>query len=484
MRKKGSNTTRQGWPALTIQDVAEQLSTYHHFDALRKSDVAMKVFTEANPNSPSSMLKLDDWLAYAATKTPFLRRLFDEFDTSGSGSINRHEFRRALLSIRVNASEEQVRAMIKCIDRPTGKNDCVPPNGKVEWSEFRDFMLLANPTARFVDFSLLADEWLQHVDDIVGGGGSIQTSADTGSTTAKLPHVVPAWTSAVAGAIGNAFSRTAIAPLERVRMQMITDPGKYPGVWSCLTTLLKEEGVKGLWRGNSINVMRIAPQGGISFFAKDYFKVKIPELGRQSGMRPESWGNKSTPIEVLVASMASGIVCQTGVYPLDTIRTRMTTTPGLYTGLIDGWKKIQGQEGFKALFKGLGAANAFAVPYYGTQFFTYDMLKEQYSTLGMPPGQKRDIHPLIGIPFGSIAACAACGVAFPFQMAWKRIQVQGIGDRPVRYSGTIQCLSKVIKEEGARGVYAGLTANLIKLAPTGALTFVCVEFVKDVMGWR
>merc|ERR1712070_385483 len=109
---------------------------------------------------------------------------------------------------------------------------------------------------------------------------------------------------------------------------------------------------KGLWRGNSINVMRIAPQGGISFFAKDYFKVKIPELGRQSGMRPESWGNKSTPIEVLLASMASGIVCQTGVYPLDTIRTRMTTTPGLYTGLIDGWKKIQGQEGFKALFKG------------------------------------------------------------------------------------------------------------------------------------
>ena len=29
-----------------------------------------------------------------------------------------------------------------------------------------------------------------------------------------------------------------------------------------------------------------------------------------------------------------------------------------------------------------------------------------------------------------------------------------------------------------------LTANLIKLAPTGALTFLGVETVKDVMGWR
>ena len=34
-----------------------------------------------------------------------------------------------------------------------------------------------------------------------------------------------AWQGAVAGAIGNAFSRTAIAPLERTRMQMIADPG-------------------------------------------------------------------------------------------------------------------------------------------------------------------------------------------------------------------------------------------------------------------
>ena len=53
-------------------------------------------------------------------------------------------------------------------------------------------------------------------------------------------------------------------------------------------------------------------------------------------------------LQTLAASMASGIVCQTGVYPLDTIRTRMTTTPGLYTGVIDGWKKITAAEGADA----------------------------------------------------------------------------------------------------------------------------------------
>eukprot|EP00658_Telonema_sp_P-2_P013151 TRINITY_DN14987_c0_g1_i1.p1 TRINITY_DN14987_c0_g1~~TRINITY_DN14987_c0_g1_i1.p1 ORF type:complete len:304 (-),score=73.06 TRINITY_DN14987_c0_g1_i1:67-846(-) len=241
----------------------------------------------------------------------------------------------------------------------------------------------------------------------------------------------------------------------------------------CLTKIWSEEGVRGLWRGNTINVARIAPQGAIAFFAKDYFKQLLA-----------GEGGKPTPLQTLGASMMSGICCQTGVYPLDVIRTRMTTTPGLYKGMVDGFQKILTQEGSKALFKGLAPANMFAVPYYGTQFFTYDMLKEAYSTVGMPQGQLRSINPLVAIPFGSVASCVACFVAFPLQMAWKRIQVQGIGGRPVLYTGTLQCIQTVVAKEGIRGVYSGLQANLIKLAPTGAITFMAVEATKDIMGWR
>ena len=39
----------------------------------------------------------------------------------------------------------------------------------------------------------------------------------------------------------NAFSRTAVAPLERTRMQMIADPGKYPAMFSCLRDILKRK---------------------------------------------------------------------------------------------------------------------------------------------------------------------------------------------------------------------------------------------------
>jgi hypothetical protein len=134
--------------------------------------------------------------------------------------------------------------------------------------------------------------------------------------TQKRKKASPPWTSAIAGAIGNAFSRTAVAPLERTRMQMITDPGKYTSMLHTLTSIRAAEGVKGYWAGNSINVMRIAPQQGIAFFAKDFFKQKLA-----------GEGNKPTPLRTLGASMMSGIECQTATYPLDTIRTRMTTAP-------------------------------------------------------------------------------------------------------------------------------------------------------------
>eukprot|EP00954_Amorphochlora_amoebiformis_P001072 83084-Amorphochlora_amoeboformis.AAC.2 len=49
------------------------------------------------------------------------------------------------------------------------------------------------------------------------------------------------WESAVAGGIGAAFSRTCIAPLERLRMQMIADPGKYSGMYECISDIWKKE---------------------------------------------------------------------------------------------------------------------------------------------------------------------------------------------------------------------------------------------------
>lgn len=65
----------------------------------------------------------------------------------------------------------------------------------------------------------------------------------------------------VTGAIAGAFSRSAVAPLETIRTHlMVGRGGSVPEVFA---RIMQEEGWKGLFRGNGINVLRVAPSKAI-----------------------------------------------------------------------------------------------------------------------------------------------------------------------------------------------------------------------------
>ena len=72
----------------------------------------------------------------------------------------------------------------------------------------------------------------------------------------------------------------------------------------------------------------------------------------------------------MLSGMAAGCVSASAIYPLDVVRLRLTTTPGLYKGVLDGFRTIAAKEGTAALFKGIAYANLWAIPYTGALFAT------------------------------------------------------------------------------------------------------------------
>lgn len=421
------------------------------------ANYAFDVFTTLDKDK-NAQIDFDEFKEWIELKHDDMRVLFDAVDADQSGYIDFAELK--LFLYHLDLPIKNAAMLMRKLDKDGDQ--------RLSFEEFRSGFALLHPS----HFSSLKDTWMEYESDSdLAGVSAIDVSRSAKREESKT---VPAWTSAVAGGAGNSISRTIIAPLERTRVQMIADAGRYPSMLACMQDILKTEGITGFWAGNALNIGRIAPQMAIAFYAKDYFKV----------LYAGGEGNKPTPLQTLAASMSSGICCQTGVYPIDLIRTRLMTSPGAYDGMLDCFKSTIKEEGLRGLYKGLLPANMFAVPYYGTQFFVYDMLKVQYTTFNRPVDDPRPGNPLIGIPLGAISSMTACFVAFPFQMAWKRLQVQGVGGRPIQYAGTVDCLRQVMAKEGIQGVYAGLVPNLIKLAPTGAISFLAVEAIKDFMGWR
>lgn len=406
-------------------------------------------------HSPTGDIDFESFQRYVSSKERELRAVFCALDTKHQGVIPFSELQKAFRAMNLAPSSEDYQLLQAFISSVQNQNTAAgvgKEDGGLTYEQFRDFFTLVSPK----DLTKLGE----HCMSALSIGFQPKASA-------KVEHDLT-WTvcSSTSGAIANALSRTVVAPFERVRLQMAVDPMKYKNMIDCMRTIYLQEGIKGLWRGNVLNVIRIAPQGAIAFLCKDVVKDALPDRLRY------------TSVGLAIASMLSGAICMTAVYPLDFVRGRMTTCPGVYKSWQDALRIIYKQGGMKALFEGVNHSNSWAAVYYGVQFFAYDSLKQIYSTTMRKFGREPSIDTSTGLLFGAISGSFCVSAAYPFESIRRKLQVQGFGGRPVKYDGWIDCFKKVVRTEGGyRGLFKGLGANMFKTPPSIAITFGAYEYL-------
>lgn len=57
----------------------------------------------------------------------------------------------------------------------------------------------------------------------------------------------------------------------------------------------------------------------------------------------------------------------------------------------------------------------------------------------------------------------------------------GEGSLGFGYNSVWDALRKIVAQEGIRGLYKGLSANLLKVAPSMASSWLSYEFTKDMI---
>ena len=87
---------------------------------------------------------------------------------------------------------------------------------------------------------------------------------------------------------------------------------------------------------------------------------------------------------------------------------------------------------------------------------------------------------MIGATSGAISAT----MVYPINLLRTRLQAQGTVLHPPTYTGIVDVAIKTIQGEGVKGLFKGVTPNLLKVAPAVSISYVVYENSKALLGLR
>ncbi|KAF7817240.1 adenine nucleotide transporter BT1, chloroplastic/mitochondrial [Senna tora] len=271
----------------------------------------------------------------------------------------------------------------------------------------------------------------------------------------------------ISGAIAGAVSRTAVAPLETIRTHLMVGSSGH-STEEVFSNIMKTDGWTGLFRGNLVNVIRVAPSKAIELFAYDTVNKN---LSPKSGEQPK------LPIPAsLVAGACAGVSSTICTYPLELLKTRLTIQRGVYNGLLDAFLKIVQEEGPAELYRGLAPSLIGVIPYAATNYFAYDSLRKAYRKIF----KQENIGNIETLLIGSAAGAISSSATFPLEVARKHMQVGALSGRQV-YKNVIHALASILEQEGIPGLYRGLGPSCMKLVPAAGISFMCYEACKRIL---
>ncbi|EIE25738.1 mitochondrial substrate carrier [Coccomyxa subellipsoidea C-169] len=272
----------------------------------------------------------------------------------------------------------------------------------------------------------------------------------------------------LAGGLAGAVSRTATAPVDRVKLLLqVQDSGTALTVRDGWNRMVSEGTARAFFRGNGTNVIKIAPETAIKLTCNDRLKrVFASDL------------ENITPLQRMASGALAGAVAQFTIYPLELVRTRLAVCPmGTYRGMSDCFRQIVRLEGYRAFYRGLSPSLIGILPYAGVDIATFEVLKEwlldHYD--GAPP-------PYTILAAGMASSTIAQFSSYPLALTRTRLQAQGYCGRPHKYTGMMDVLTQAVQKEGVRGLYKGILPNLAKVAPAAGISWFVFEEVKLLLG--
>jgi len=283
----------------------------------------------------------------------------------------------------------------------------------------------------------------------------------------------------LAGGIAAAISKTAVAPIERVKLllqvqaasKQIAADQQYKGMVDCFVRIPKEQGFTAYWRGNLANVIRYFPTQALNFAFKDKYKqIFLGGVDKNTQFWRFFAGN-------LASGGAAGATSLCFVYPLDFARTRLGADVGKgagqreFNGLGDCLVKIFKADGISGLYRGFAVSVQGIIIYRAAFFGLYDTAK----------GMTGKTNIFVSWMIAQCVTTVSGIISYPFDTVRRRLMMQsGRKGGEVMYTGTLDCWRKIAKNEGTGAFFKGAFSNVLR-GTGGALVLVMYDEIQVLL---
>ena len=223
------------------------------------------------------------------------------------------------------------------------------------------------------------------------------------------------------GGIAGSVAKTVTAPLSRLTIlfqvhSLVTTKEHRPkfamNIREGFGKIVERGGISSLWRGNLTSVIHRFPYSGINFLCystvidfmsesfeepnetstqlarrmshrvigdKERKETRTTNYDNGSGSSSSSSNGETQAYHKFLAGAIAGCTACVACYPLDLVRTRLTTEfegREHYRGIVDAVRKIRAEEGWRGFYSGLAPTLGVAVPNLAISFSVYGTMKE------------------------------------------------------------------------------------------------------------
>ncbi|XP_064936450.1 calcium-dependent mitochondrial ATP-magnesium/phosphate carrier protein 2-like isoform X3 [Musa acuminata AAA Group] len=349
---------------------------------------------------------------YLDDKELELYRIFQAIDVEHNGCILPEELWDALIKAGIEIDDEELVRFVEHVDKDN--------NGIITFEEWRDFLLLYPHEATIEN---IYQYWEKVCLVDIGEQAVIPEGISKHVNASKY---------LIAGGLAGAASRTVTAPLDRLKvvLQVRTTQAR---IMPAIKDIWRDGRFLGFFRGNGLNVMKVAPESAIKFYTFEMLKDFIVTA---KGEEKSDIGASGR----LIAGGLAGAVAQTAIYPLDLVKTRLQT---------------YACEG-------------------GIDLSAYETLKDMSRTYILKDSEP---GPLVQLGCGTISGALGATCVYPLQVIRTRMQAQHTNSSSA-YNGMCDVFWKTLRNEGFSGFYKGIIPNLLKVVPSAGITYLIYETMK------